>query len=128
MKRPLLAILIIGIFVFVAISAMHLSPQVLGFESRAAEYVSSYAAATRVVAKQWQFVFMSILSLGVAALTLTSLRRGRIGLIAAALLVELVAVSWICSLYGFFFQTLPSLFVVVLSFICCYLFATDTYV
>jgi len=126
MKRPLLAILIIGIFVFVAISAMHLSPQVLGFESRAAEYVSSYAAATRVVAKQWQFVFMSILSFGVAALTLTSLRRGRIGLIAAALLVELVAVSWICSLYGVFFQPLPSMFAVAFAFIVADRYAAIT--
>ena len=81
MKRPLIATLIIGIFVVIAVVALHLSPQVLQFEQRAADYISSYAAATHVVPKQWQYVFMSILSFGVAALTVTSLRRGRIGLL-----------------------------------------------
>src|SRR5438445_5525744 len=117
MKRPLLATLIIGIFVVVGVSAMHLSPQVQQFESRAADYISPYAAATHVVPKQWQYVFMSILSFGVAALTVTSLRRRRIGLIALGLLIELAAVSWICSLYRVFFQPLPSMFAVAIAFI-----------
>ncbi len=117
MKRPLLATLIIGIFVVVGVSAMHLSPQVLQFESRAADFISPYAAATHVVPKQWQYVFMSILSFGVAALTVTSLRRRRIGLIALGLLIELAAVSWICSLYRVFFQPLPSMFAVAIAFI-----------
>ena len=89
MKRPLLATLIIGLFVVVGVSAMHLSPQVQQFESRAADYISPYAAATHVVPKQWQYVFMSILSFGVAALTVTSLRRRRIALIALGLIVTI---------------------------------------
>jgi len=117
MKRPLLVTLIIGIFVVVGVSAMHLSPQVVRFEDRVADYISSYNAATHVVPKQWQYVFMSILSFGVAALTVTSLRRGRIGLLAIGLLIELVAVSWICSLYRVFFQPLPSMFAVAIAFI-----------
>src|SRR6266851_7644941 len=107
MKRPLLATLIIGIFVVVGVSAMHLSPQLVQFEDRAADYISPYAAATHVVPKQWQYVFMSILSFGVAALTITSFRRGRIGWLVVGLLNELAAVSWICSLYKVFFQPVP---------------------
>lgn len=117
MKHSLLATLIVGIFVVLAVSALQLSPQVVQFESRAADYISSYAAATHVVPKQWQYVFMSILSFGVAALTVTSLRRGRIGLIALGLVIELAAVSWICSLYKVFFQPLPSMFATALAFI-----------
>src|SRR5260370_12943952 len=117
MKRPLLITLIIGIFVGVGVSAMHLSPQVVRFEDRVADYISSYNAATHVVPKQWQYLFMSILSFGVAALTVTSLRRGRIGLLAIGLLIELVAVSLIYSLYRVFFQPLPSMFVVAIAFI-----------
>ena len=117
MKRPLLATLIIGIFVVVGVAAMHLSSQVLQFESRAADYISPYSAATHVVPKQWQYVFMSIISFGVAALTVTSLRRRRIALLGLGLLVELVAVSWICSLYKVFFQPLPSMFAVVIAFV-----------
>jgi adenylate cyclase len=117
MKRPLLATLIIGIFVVVGVTAMHLVPEVLQFESRAADYISPYIAATHVVPKQWQYVFMSIIAFGVAALTVTSLRRGRIALLALGLLVELAAVSWICSLYKVFFQPLPSMFAVAIAFI-----------
>jgi adenylate cyclase len=117
MKRPLLATLIIGIFVVVAVRALHLSQQVVQFEDRAADYISSYNAATHVVPKQWQYVFMSILAFGLTALTVTSLRRGRIGLLAIGLLVELVAVSWVCSLYKVFFQPLPSMMAVALAFI-----------
>src|SRR5947199_898012 len=117
MKRPLLITLIIGIFVVIGVSAMQLSSQVVRFDDRVADYISSYNAATHVVPKQWQYLFMSILSFGVAALTVTSLRRGRIGLLAIGLLIELVAVSWICSLYRVFFQPLPSMLAVALAFV-----------
>jgi len=100
-----------------AVSALQLSPQVVQFESRAAESISSYTASTHAVPKQWQYVFMAILSFGVAALTLTSLRRGRIGLIALGLVIELVAVAWICSLYRVFFQPIPSMLAVILAFV-----------
>src|SRR5437879_10041037 len=117
MKRPLITTLIVGIFVVVAVSAAQLSPQVVQFEQRAAEFISPYSQATRVVGKQWQYVFMSILAFGVAALTVTSLRRGRIGLVAIGLLIELAAVSWICSLYKIFFQPLPSMLAVALAYV-----------
>src|SRR5256885_9023476 len=117
MKHSLLATLIVGIAVVLAVTALQLSPQVVQFESRGAESISSYAAATHVVPKQWQYVFMSILAFGVAALTVTSLRRGRIGLLALSLIIELAAVSWICSLYKVFFQPLPSMFAVALAFV-----------
>ena len=117
MKRPLIVTLIVGIFVVVATSAAQLSPQVVQFEQRAAEFISPYSQATRVVGKQWQYVFMSILAFGVAALTVTSLRRSRIGLVAIGLLIELAAVSWICSLYKIFFQPFPSMFAVALAYV-----------
>ena len=117
MKRPLIATLIIGIFAVVAVSALQLVPQVMQFESRAAESISPYTTATHVVPKQLQYVFMSILAFGIAALTVTSLRRGRIGLVVVGLLIELAAVTWICGLYRVFFQPFPSMLAVALGFI-----------
>jgi adenylate cyclase len=117
MKRPLIATLIIGIFVVVAVSALQLVPQVIQFESRFADYISAYTATTRVVPKQGQYVFMSILAFGVAALTVTSLRRGRIGLLVIGLVIELLAVAWIFGLYRVFFQPFPSMLAVVLAFV-----------
>src|SRR5580700_4389900 len=103
MKRPLIATLIVGIFVVVAVSALQLVPQIVQFESRAADSISSYGSSGHVVPKQLQYVFMSILAFGVAALTVTSLRRGRIGMLVIGLLIELAAVAWICGLYKVFF-------------------------
>ncbi len=117
MKHSLVATLIVGIFVVLVVAGLQLSPQVAQFESRAAEYISSYSAATRVVPKQWQYVFMSILAFGVAALTVTSLRRGRIGLLVIGLVIELVVVAWICGLYRVFFQPFPSIVAAVLAFV-----------
>jgi adenylate cyclase len=117
MKRPLLATLIIGVFVVVAVRALHLSQQLLQFEDHAVTYISSWEVATRVVSKPVQYFILSILAFGVAALTVTSLRRGRIALIAFGLLIELAAVSWICSLYKLFFQPVPSMLAVALAFI-----------
>ena len=95
MKHSLLAILIVGVVVVVAVRALHLSPQLLQFEDRAVSHISSWDAATSVVSKPVQYAAMSILAFGVAALTATSLRRGRIGLIALGLVIELAAVSWV---------------------------------
>ena len=71
MKRPLIATLIVGILVVIVTSAAQLSPQVAQFEQRTAEFISPYSQATRVVGKQWQYVFMSILAFGMAALKLS---------------------------------------------------------
>jgi len=117
MKHALLATLIVGIFVVLAVAGLQLSPQVAQFESHAADYISSYTAATRVVPKQWQYVFMLILAFGVAALTVTSLRRARIGLLVIGLVIELVAVAWICGLYRVFFQPFPSIVTALLAFV-----------
>jgi adenylate cyclase len=117
MKHSLLATLVVGIFVVLTVAILQLSPAIVQFESRVADSISSYAAATHVVPKQWQYVFMAILSFGVAALTVTSLRRSRIGLIALGLMIELVAVAWICGLYKVFFQPVPSMLATALAFV-----------
>jgi adenylate cyclase len=117
MKHSLLITLIVGIFVVLAVSALQLSPQLVQFESRIAQSISPDATSSQVVAKQWQYVFIAILSFGVAALTVTSLRRGRIGLLVLGILIELAAVTWICGLYHLFFQPLPSMLAAALAFI-----------
>src|SRR5437588_896726 len=117
MKRPLLATLIIGIVVVVGVRALHFSQALVQFEDRIVQHLSSYDAATFVLGKPWKYVILAFLSFGVAALTVTSLRRGRIALLAFGLLIELAAVSWIFSLYRIFFQPLPSMFAVALAFI-----------
>jgi class 3 adenylate cyclase len=124
MKRPLLAALIVGIFVFVVVNALQLSAPLLRFETRAVEFISSYRAATEVVANKWQYLFIAISSFAVAWLTLASARRGRMGLIVFALLIELAALAWICGLYHAFFQPLPAMVAVVLAYCVGSVYAT----
>jgi class 3 adenylate cyclase len=116
MKRSLLATLIVGIFVFVAVNALQLSAPLLRLEIKAMEFISSYRSATQIVASKWQYLFVAIASFGVAWLTVTSARRGRMGLIVVGLLIELVALAWICALYRVFFQPLPAMVAVVLAY------------
>jgi adenylate cyclase len=115
MKRPFIATLFIGIVIAGVIGALHASGLLLRLESIAGEIVSH--GTTRSVADKWQYLFISIFSLGVAALALTIAGRGRRGLLALALLIELAGAAWICSLYHVFFQPLPSILAVVLAFI-----------
>ena len=117
MKRSLITTGIIGVVVAIIVGALHVSRLMLGFETALAELVSRYAGATRVVGEKWQYVFVLLLALGVAWLSLSSVRRTRTRLLVVFLLIELLGLSWVCSLYRVFFQPLPSMFAVVLALI-----------
>src|SRR5439155_10217237 len=117
MKRPLVATLIIGFVVAGIIGALHASGLLLRLELLGAELIPHHRTITRSVAGGWQYVFIVILSLGVAGLTLTSSRRERAGWLVLALLIELLGLCWIWSLYRIFFQPLPSMFAVVLALV-----------
>jgi class 3 adenylate cyclase len=112
MKRSVVTTLIIGVAVAIVVGLLHarrLIPRL--------ELVSHSANATRVVGEKWQYIFVSLLALGVAWLSLSSLSRNRTRLLVVVLLIELVGLSWVCSLYRVFFQPLPSIFAVVLAWI-----------
>lgn len=117
MKRPLLATLIVGIFVILIVSAVQLSSRVVQFEATAAQFVSSYGTATRVVANRWQYVIVAVLAFGMAWLTVSSSRRGRMSLVALALALELIGVAWVFSVYHVYFQPLPAIAAVILAYL-----------
>src|SRR5207253_5163051 len=117
MKRSLLTALIIGVAVAAVVSALHASRLILGFETAAGTVVSDYTSATRVVSEKLQYVLILLLALGVAWLSLSSVPRSRIRLLVAFLLIELLGLSWICSLYRIFFQPLPSVFAAAFALI-----------
>ena len=116
MKRSLITTGIIGVVTAILVATLHASRLMLGFETAVAELVSRYSGATRVVEK-WQYVFVLLLALGVAWLALSSAPRGNTRLLVVFLLIELLGLSWVCSLYRVFFQPLPSMFAVVLALI-----------
>ena len=115
MKRSLITTLIIGVGVALIVGALHATKVIAGFETAAAQLVTDYAAATRVVGEKWQYVFILMIGLGVAWLSLSNSAGGgrwRTWLLIGLLLVELFGLAWVCSLYRVFFQPGPSVLAV----------------
>lgn len=117
MKRSLVIGLTIGAVVAFIIAALHASGLLVHVEMSLTERVAHYRTATHIVGNKWQYLLIVILSLGTAALTVITTRRARMGWIVLALMVELVGLSWVCSLYHTFFQPLPSMAAIALAFL-----------
>jgi len=108
MKRSLITTLIIGVVVALIIGALHATKVIVGFETIVSQLVTDYASATRVVGKKWQYLFVLLVALGVAWLSLSNVPRWRAWLLIGLLLVELFVLAWVCSLYHIFFQPAPA--------------------
>src|SRR5213593_2131817 len=116
MKRLLITTLIIGVGVAVAVGALHASKLLAGIEAAGAQILSDYARATRVVSEKWEYLFVLLVALTVAWLSLSIVSRWRSRLLVGLLLVELFGLSWVCSLYRIFFQPIPSVLALVFTF------------
>ena len=116
MKRSLITTLIIGAVVALVVGALHATKVNAGFEAVAAQFVTDYAGATRVVGEKWQYVLVLLIGSGVAWLALSNVSRWRTSLLIGLLLVELFVLAWVCSLYRIFFQPAPSILALVLAF------------
>jgi class 3 adenylate cyclase len=116
MKRLLITTLVIGVAVAFAVGALHASKSLAGIENAGAPLVSNYAGATRIVSERWQYVFILLIALTVAWLSLSIVPRWRSRLLVGLLFVELFALSWVCSLYRVFFQPIPSVIALVFAF------------
>jgi class 3 adenylate cyclase len=117
MKRSLITTLIIGLAVAFVVGALHASRSIAGFETVAAQLVSDYGKATRIVSEIWQYVFVLVIALGVAWVGLSNVPRLGSRLLFGFLLIELLGLSWVCSLYRVFFQPMPSIFALVFALV-----------
>jgi class 3 adenylate cyclase len=119
MKRSVITTLVIGIAVALVVGGLHFTKSMAGFENATAQLVADYAGATRVVGERWQYVFVLLVALGVAWVSLiypAGAGRWRSRLLVGLLLVELFGLAWVCSLYRVFFQPAPSVLALVLAF------------
>jgi class 3 adenylate cyclase len=119
MKRLVITTLVIGVAVALVVGALHAAKSMAGFENAAAQLVADYAGATRVVGERWQYVFVLLVALGVAWLSLINpagAGRWRSRLLIGLLLVELFGLAWVCSLYRVFFQPAPSVLALLFAF------------
>jgi class 3 adenylate cyclase len=118
MKRSLITTLVIGVAVAIVVGVLHATKAIAGFEAAVAQIVSDYAGATRVVGEKWQYVLVLLTAVGVAWLSLrnrAAAGRLRNYLLFGALFIELLGLSWVCSLYRVFFQPVPCIFALALA-------------
>jgi class 3 adenylate cyclase len=115
MKRSLVTTLVIGVAVAIVVGVLHATKAIAGFETAVAQLLSDYAGATRVVGEKWQYVFVLVTAVGVAWLSLRNLPRLRSYPLFGFLLIELLVLSWVCSLYRIFFQPVPCILAVALA-------------
>jgi class 3 adenylate cyclase len=118
MKRSLITALIIGVVVAIIVGVLHATKAIAGFEATIAQLVSDYVRATRVVGEKWQYVFILLTGIGVAWLSLrntAAIGRRRNYILFGVLLIELLGLSWVCSLYRIFFQPVPCMFAVAVA-------------
>jgi class 3 adenylate cyclase len=116
MKRLLITTLVIGVAVAFAVGGLHAGKALAGVENAGARLVSDYGGATRIVSGKAQYVFVLLIPLVVAWLSLSILPQWRSRLLVGLLLVELFVLSWVCSLYRVFFQPVPSVLALVFAF------------
>lgn len=117
MKRSSVVGLTIGLIVAVIVIGIHISRVFLEFEMSVTDHLSHYRSATHWIGNIWQYPLVLLLSIGVAWMGVATAGRARAAWIVLALLLELVAFSWVCSLYHTFFQPLPSIAAVALAFV-----------
>jgi class 3 adenylate cyclase len=115
MKRSLVTTLVIGVAVAIVVGVLHATKAIAGFEAGVTQLVSDYAGARRVVGKKWQCVLVLVTAFGVAWLSLRNLPRLRSYPLFGFLLIELLVLSWVCSLYRVFFQPVPCICAVALA-------------
>ena len=104
MKRSLITTLIIGVAVAVIVIALHATKVIAGFEAVAAQVVTDYAGATRIVGEKWQYLLVLLIALGVAWLTLSNVPRWRAWLLIGLLLWNCLASRGFALFTAYFFS------------------------
>ncbi len=120
MKRAAIEAIIVGFFVAILVAGVQATGRLTELETRAVRWITSPGADTRVVGDVAQYILIFIGALGASYFTLTTLRRGRIGILVVALALEMFAAAWICGLYHTFFQPLPVIGATIVAYLAAF--------
>jgi adenylate cyclase len=116
MKRSAIEALVIGFLIAILVAVAHATGRLTPIEIKAVGWITSPATATRTIGNLGQYGLILFGSLAIAYLTIASSRRGRVGILVLALVIELLVAAWICALYHVFFQPLPVMATLALAY------------
>jgi adenylate cyclase len=115
MRRSVLPTFVIAFVVALVTGALHGFGILFAPETWIANLVAR-SQMTRSVSSFWQYAVVFVVAFTVAWFTLENTRRNRVGWIVTAIVAELLALMWVCALYGISFQPLPSILAALLSY------------
>ncbi len=116
MKRSSIAALVVGAVVSAIVIVLYATHALLPIENLFAKISSAEPVVASGKAMAWQCVLVLALALAVAWLVLNSSRRQQLGWPLAVLALEFITLALVFRLFHAFFQPLPALLAVGLSF------------
>jgi adenylate cyclase len=116
MKRSLITAVIIAIVVGAVAIISHATGWFAAIDMPLKNWLQKLNGPSRDLSKIWHHNLIMLLGLGTAWMTLTSSRRHGIAILVLALILELLTLTWVCSLYRVFFAPLPAILAVALSY------------
>lgn len=116
MKRSTLVALILGVVVSAIVIVLHATRLTLPLEEAIMRLILGGHAPANVIGVKTQYLLVVLLSLGACWLVTVSARRKQLLLPIGIFAIELFAIGWVCLLFQTFFQPLPAVLAVVLSF------------
>ncbi len=116
MKRSLISAVIIAVAVGAIAIISHATGWFAAMDLPLKNWLQKLNGPSHDLGKIWQHNLIVLLGLATAWITIISARRHRIVILVIAIIVELLALSWVLSLFHIFFAPLPSILAVVLSF------------
>jgi class 3 adenylate cyclase len=117
MRRNIFFSFAIGIVVAVLVGLAHAIGLLGPAELPLQDWMQRAEVPPRVVGNLWQSIFITLVSVAVAWLTLATTRRHRVAWLLLGFAAEMLVLVWVGSLYHLFFQPIPCILVGVFAYI-----------
>ena len=116
MKRSLITAVIIAVVVGAVAIISHATGWFAAIDMPLKNWLQKLNGPSHDLSKIWQHNLIVLLGLATAWITITNARRHGVAILVLAIVVELLALTWVLSLFHIFFAPLPSILAVALSF------------
>jgi hypothetical protein len=116
MKRSLVTAVIIAMVVGALGIISHATGWFAAIDMPLKNWLQKLNGPSHDLSKIWQHNLIVLLGLATAWITITNARRHGVAILVLAIVVELLALTWVLSLFHIFFAPLPSILAVALSF------------